>query len=449
MNNWTIIPKYIVTANKNRQIIEGGAVTIKNGIITNIYKAGQWDESIFTGKVLNVPHLTLVPGFVQTHVHLCQTLFRGIADNLELLDWLQKRIFPLENAHTKDSLRTSAQLGLYELLSSGTTTIMDMGTIRHQEVIFEELINSGIRAFAGKCMVDKNDLLPIFKETTNESLTSSYNLAKEFHNMEGGRIKYAFAPRFVLSCTEELLIETKNMLKDFNGALFHTHSSENKNEIAEVKKLTGKENIEYFHSIGILGEETLLAHGIHVNNNEVRMLKNSGTRIAHCPSSNLKLGSGIANIPGYIKNKISVSLGADGAPCNNNLNMFTEMRLASLIQKPLHSPTSMDAETVFHLATIEGAKALHIDDITGSIEENKLADLVLLDLENPNMNYFDNSNSVYSNIVYSANRDNVQYVFVEGKMLVNKGEYLNAEPPSLYSKGKKQLEYLLKETNIL
>ncbi len=448
MNDWTIIPKEIITADKNRPVIKRGTVIVKNGKIEKIYSKEEWDESKAEGKVLNVPNLTLIPGFVHTHIHLCQTLFRGTADDMELLDWLQKRIFPLENAHTKESLRISAQLGLYELITSGATTIMDMGTIRHQEVIFEELINSGIRAFAGKCMADLNDLMPEFKESTKDALSSSYEFAKEFHNKGNGRIKYAFAPRFVLSCSEELLIETMNLTEEFQGSLFHTHSSENKNEIAAVKKLTGKENIEYFNSIGVLNEKTVLAHGIHVNDAEVQMLKEADTRIVHCPSSNLKLGSGIANVPKYLGNGINVSLGADGAPCNNNLNMFTEMRLASLIQKPLHSPTAMTAEEIFHLATIEGAKALHIDDVTGSIVENKSADLVLLNLENPTMNYFDGLNSTYSNIVYSANRDNVEYVFVEGKMLVNKGVYALHNAFELYSKAKEQLNILLKETDL-
>ncbi len=448
MKDWVIIPKEIITADAKRPVIKGGALVIQNGIIAKIYEEGEWKSENLKGRVLNVPNLTLIPGFIQTHVHLCQTLFRGMADDMELLDWLQKRIFPLENAHTKSSLRISARLGIYELLTGGTTTIMDMGTIRHQEIIFEELIKSGLRAFAGKCMVDVNSLFPNFQESTKDALTSSYQLAKEFHNKEAGRIKYAFAPRFVLSCSEELLKETMNYVQDFEGAMFHTHSSENKNEIEEVKKLTGKENIEYFKSIGVLSHKTLLAHGIHVSEEEVTMLKETKARIAHCPSSNLKLGSGIANIPRYIQEGVNVSLGADGAPCNNNLSMFTEMRLASLIQKPLHSSTSMNARDTFYLATIEGAKALHIDDITGSIEENKRADLVLLDLESPTMNYFDSPSSAYSNIVYSAGRENVKYVFVDGEMLVNKGVSLSYDPAELYSKAKEELSNLLINTNL-
>ena len=374
-----IIPKQIVTVNINDEILRDSAVEITNGVVTNFIDKNDVRKSDYD-EVCHFENLTLIPGFVQTHIHLCQTLFRGLADDLELLDWLQKRIFPYENSHNAESLRASAKLGIHELQTGGTTTLLDMGTINYVEVIFEELINSGMRAFAGKCMVDKNELFPLFKETTEDSLNSSYQLSKEYHNSNGGRIKYGFAPRFVLSCTKNLLKDTAAMMNDFKGSLYHTHSSENKSEIETVRRITGKENIEYFESIGVLSDKTVLAHGVHINEKEMAILKEKDVRISHCPSSNLKLGSGIADIPLYIDKGISVSLGADGPPCNNNLSIFTEMRLASLIQKPIHGPTSMDAKTVFRLATIEGAKALHLEDEIGSIEIGKKADLVLLNL---------------------------------------------------------------------
>ena len=246
-----------------------------------------------------------------------------------------------------------------------------MGTLRYQEVIFEELQNSGIRAIAGKCLIDENDLFPAFKSDTKSELDEIYQLAKTYHNTSNGKIKYGFAPRFVLSCSEKLLKESFEMKSDFEGSLYHTHSSENKSEIAEVKRRHNKENIEYFDSIGVIDDHSVLAHCIHVNDKETDLLKKNDVRVSHCPSSNLKLGSGIANIPKYLSKGISVSLGADGAPCNNNLSVFNEMRLAALIQKPIHGPTIMDAKTLFKLATIEGAKALHLQNEIGSIEVGK------------------------------------------------------------------------------
>ncbi len=441
-----IIPKNILTVDIQNTILKNHAVEINENRITNIIEISKFDINNYDGEVYNFSNLTLVPGFVQTHVHLCQSMFRGLAEDMELLDWLQQKIFPFENSHNSNSLKLSAQLGIYELQKGGTTTILDMGTIHYHEVIFEELKNSGMRAISGKCMMDINKLYPQFIESTEDSLKNSYELAKEFHNTNNEKIKYGFAPRFVLSSTEHLLKETKEMMKDFDGSMYHTHSSENKSEIEAVKQIHKMENIEFFNSIDILGDHTVLAHGIHVNENEINLLKNSNTRISHCPSSNLKLGSGIADIPRYLKENISVSLGADGAPCNNNLSQFMEMRLASLIQKPRYSPAVMDALTVFRLATIDGAKALNLQNEIGSIEVGKKADLVLMDLEKPNQTLIDEN--IYSTIIFSANSENVKHVMIDGNWVVKDSESLFYDEKEIYKKGKNELTELLKRTEL-
>lgn len=440
-----IIPKKIVTVNNNNDVLLNYAIEIVNGVITSINRVETY--SLVDYEIFAYPNSVLIPGFVQTHIHLCQTLFRGFADDLELLDWLQKRIFPFENSHDKNSLKLSAGLGINDLLTGGTTTLLDMGTLRNQEVIFEELTKSGMRAFAGNCMIDQNELYPTFCETTDWNLKASYEWAKSFHNSNNGKIKYGFAPRFVLSCSEKLLKETKEMMNDFSGSLLHTHSSENKKEVETVRAMTGKENVEYFDSIGLLDDNTVLAHCIHLNDEEIKSLKKRDVRISHCPSSNLKLGSGIANIPHYIKEGISVSLGADGAPCNNGLSAFTEMRHAALIQKPVHGPTAMDALTVFRLATIEGAKALHLENEIGSIEVGKKADLVILDLENADQPLQINDQQIYSSIVYSASKENVKAVFIEGELKVENGKSLLYDENELIANGKNEFENLLRRVN--
>lgn len=443
-----IVPKAIITANNNDEILRGYALEIENGEIINILRKEEFNFTKYEGKIFSYPNHILFPGFIQTHVHLCQTLFRGLADDLELLDWLTKRIFPFENSHTKESLSISARLGLHELQTTGTTTILDMGTLNHQEVIFEEINKFKMRAIAGKCMIDKNGLYPKFLQSTKDNITESYQLAKDFHNTSNGKIKYGFAPRFVLSCTEELLIETRDMMKDFPGSIYHTHSSENKNEIEEVEKMYGMENVKFLDSLGLLSDKTVLAHCIHLNEDEKNILKNTGANVAHCPSSNLKLGSGIADIPKYIQENISVSIGADGAPCNNNLSMLKEMRLAAIIQKPFHGSTSMDAKTVFRLATIEGAKALGIEKEVGSIEVGKRADLVLFDIDQVNMCMDESDNSLYSNIVYSAEKSNISEVMIDGDWVVSKGISLVADEIDLVVEGKKELKNLVKKVNV-
>lgn len=441
---YLIIPKRIVTNNLEDTILSNHAVEIIDGKISAIYDLKMFDKENYNSEIYYYPDLTLIPGFVQTHIHLCQTLFRGLADDLQLLDWLQYRIFPYENAHDKNSLKASVKAGINELLRSGTTCILDMGTLRHQEIIFDELIKSGLRAFAGNCLIDENDLFPQFKSTTKEQLDYTLSLAKEFHNKESGRIKFGFAPRFVLSCSEELLKESFDMKNDFEGSIYHTHSSENKNEVAEVRKRYGKENIEYFHSMNIIDDHSVFAHCIHTTENEIQLMKESGLRVAHCPSSNLKLASGIANIPRYLKEGISVSLGADGAPCNNNLNVLIEMRLAALIQKPVYGASVMDAKTVFKLATIEGAKALHLENEIGSIEPGKKADLVLMNLNSPFHSYTDSIESIYSDIVYASEINNIHSVIVDGKWLIREYQSLVYDETEIVRESNSELQKLLK-----
>ena len=438
-----IIPKRIVCADENNSILKNHSVEVTGSRITAVKPVNKSSKKIFDGKVYEFPNLTLIPGFIQTHVHLCQTLFRGLAEDLPLLDWLKFKIFPFENALNKNSLRISAKLGINELLLGGTTTILDMGTLRYQEVVFEELADSGIRAFSGKCMIDQNELMPEFKSNTKNEIDETLKLAKSFHQNNDGRINYAFAPRFVLSCSESLLKETKELMKDFPGSLYHTHASENKNETEEVRKIFNKENVEYFDLIDVLDDHTILAHCVHLNDNEIKILKRKKVRIAHCPSANLKLGSGIAPIPKYLKEGIQVSLGADGASCNNNLSMFMEMRLASLIQKPVYGSEVLDAETIFRLATIEGAKSLHIQNETGSIEAGKKADLVLIDLDSSRHSLSEDDKDIYSDIVFASSSQNISDVMVDGKWLVRKGKSVNYDQEELVGTGKSQLKKLL------
>ncbi len=444
-----ISPKFIITNDANRFIFKDHSILVDGNLITRIEpaevlhaeaKMNGWD-------IVYEPNLVLIPGFIQTHIHLCQTLFRGLADDLELLDWLQYRIFPFEAAHSKESMKASVQLGLSELIRCGTTTILDMGSINHSEIVFEELQNFGMRAFHGKAMMDINNVFPKLSEKTSDAVESSRQLAKAFHNSKNGRIKYAFAPRFLLSCSDELLIKANELVNEFSGSLFHTHASENRSELDAVRNRCGHDNIEHFENINILNEKSCIAHCIWLNDNEVELMKKQNARVLHCPSSNLKLASGIANIPRYIEKGINVSLGADGAPCNNFLDIFIEMRLASLIQKTIHGPKVMDAETVFELATISGAKALHLENKIGSIEEGKNADLVLLNLDKIHNSLSDEKENLYSKIVYSCDHSNVHSVMIDGEWIFSNYELLKFDEKKIYSDAKSEVKKLLNRVN--
>ena len=443
MGKILIVPKQIVTSDSKETVLKDKAVEITDDKISLIISLSEIKKENYD-EIYYARNLTLIPGFIQTHIHLSQTLFRGLADDLPLLEWLRLKIFPFENAHNQNSLKAAVRLSINELLMGGTTTLLDMGSLRFGEVVFNEMLESGIRGFSGKCLIDINDLYPEFKSTTEDELKDIQSLAKSFHNLGEGRIKYSFSPRFVLSCTERLLKESKEMMKDYLGSIYHTHSSESIGEINEVRKRFHKENIEYFNSIGVLDDQSVLAHCVYTSDNERKMLKEMNTKIAHCPSANLKLGSGIAPIPQYLKEGISVTLGADGAACNNNLSIFNEMRLASLIQKPIYGTEVMDAKTIFRMATIEGAKALHIQNEVGSIEVGKKADLVLLDLDSYSNSFSNNNEQVYSDIVFSSNSENIKSVMVDGKWLVKDRISQVYDQKEIVAKGREELINLMK-----
>ena len=413
MNKILIKNAEIVTMNQDHEILTGD-IYIENNTIKMI---GQNLAQTGEEKIIDATKRTIIPGFVQTHIHLCQTIFRGRGDDLELMDWLKTRIWPLEAAHDEESIYYSAMLGIGELIQSGTTTIVDMETVHHTDYAFQAIAASGIRALSGKVMMDKGEEVPLkLQEKTSESIAKSVALLEKWHNHDNGRIKYAFSPRFVLSCTEELLKEV-GRLSQFYNVYVHTHASENRAEIELVEKETGMRNIAYLDKLGLANERLMLAHCIWLDENEKRIIKEKGVHVSHCPGSNLKLASGIADVPDLLKQSISVSLGADGAPCNNNLDMFNEMRLAALIQKPSHGPTVMDAKTVLQMATINGAKAIGMADEIGSIEVGKRADLAILNL-NDFHTYPAFDMDPISRIVYSATRADVETTIINGKIVM-------------------------------
>lgn len=435
----------VVTMDAARRVVRNGALLVENNSIRQILTEGELRSmGTFDGEVVDARSLVAIPGFIQTHIHLCQTLFRGLADDLELLDWLRLRIMPYEAAHTAKSMHASAMMGIAELFRSGTTTIMDMGSVHHEEEVIRAVTESGIRAFVGKAMMDVNTLHPPLKESTKDSLNSTLQYAAHVHGSADGRIHYAVAPRFILSCSDELIKEAYEMTKNFPGMLFHTHAAENRHEMEAVRERCGMDNIEYFESLNILQHNTCLAHCIWLNDKEIELMKQRDAKVLHCPSSNLKLGSGIARIPALRAKGITVSLGADGAPCNNNLNMFQEMRLAALLQKPLHGPVAMNALSVFEMATLGGAATLGISRDVGSLEPGKKADVVLLDLGRTwNPCDAQSDDEIYSSIVYSCMPENVHSVMIDGRWVFRSNHYTSLDEQSITHNARGELRQLL------
>jgi 5-methylthioadenosine/S-adenosylhomocysteine deaminase len=424
----------IVTMNKNRDVFCGDLL-IENDCISRIGRLDRYTADM----IINADNQLLLPGFIQSHVHLCQVLFRGMADDLELLDWLQQRIWPLEASHDEESLYYSSLLGCAELLRGGTTSIIDMATVNHTESVFTAVKQAGIRYLGGKCLMDHGqDVPPVLLDTPEKALQESLELYQRWNNYDNGRIRYALCPRFAVSCSDILLREVASLSQQYQIPI-HTHASENQGEIELVERERGMRNIIYLDSLGLCNASLILAHCIHLDDDEIKILTESQTNIAHCPGSNLKLGSGIAPIPPLLNLGARVSLGADGAPCNNNLSIFMEMRLAALIQKPFHGPRSMPAETIVEMATIGGARAMGLEDEIGSLEEGKKADMVLISLDGWHTRP-QNAASVYSQLVYQAQASDVYATIVDGHLLMKDSHLLSIDEENLKSAAEASLQ---------
>ncbi len=423
------------------------SLLIKNGIIVtmNPFREVMQGEILINGdrlvavgvvpeenadQVIDARGMLVIPGLIQTHIHLCQVLFRGMADDLELLDWLKTRIWPLEAAHDEESLYYSALLGCAELLRGGTTAIVDMGTVHHTSDVFRAVQKAGLRYLGGKCLMDYGPEVPDgLKESPDVAINETIDLIHKWDGADQGRLRYALCPRFALSCTQPLLSQVSELAGRLNLPV-HTHSSENRGEIDLVKKLTGKPNILYLYEQGLCSERTILAHCVHLNDVEIKILCESGTHIAHCPSANLKLASGYAPIPKLLDMGAKVSLGADGAPCNNTISAFMEMRLAALIHKPFYGPRAMPAQQVFEMATLGGAEAMGLKSDIGSLEVGKKADLALIRLDGWH-HFPQDAASVYGHLVYQASSSDVYATVVNGKVLMKDNCLFTIDPDDL------------------
>src|SRR6266511_2646454 len=397
----------IITLEDANRVFEG-SVAIDRGRIVAVEPSATAIFNIAFDDVIDGRGCALLPGFIQTHIHLCQTLFRGAADDLELIDWLKQRVWPMEAAHTPESLYASARLGVAEF---------------------------GFRATVGKCMMDQGDDAPeALIEETEDSIAESLDLLGRWNGQADGRIRFCFAPRFALSCTRELLERVANLSREL-GVMVHTHASENRDEIAMVERATGKRNIEYLRDVGLTAPHVVLAHCVHLDDAEIEILRSTGAHVAHCPSSNLKLASGVARVSEMLDRGVSVSLGADGAPCNNRLDMFTEMRTAALLQKVLRGSRALPALTALRMATTGAARALGLADQIGSVEVGKRADLQLINL---NHLHTTPQPDPISTIVYAAEASDVEAVIIDGRTVMHERRLLTINEEEVITHAREQ-----------
>jgi cytosine/adenosine deaminase-related metal-dependent hydrolase len=412
----------ILTIDPEHRVLAGDVAT-KDGAIVHI--GGSYTPQTRDYSILDCAGCVIMPGLVQAHVHTVQTLARGRADDLELLDWLRQVIWPYEAALDEESTKAAGELACAELLLGGTTAILDMATVHHTDSIFAAAERSGIRATIGKAMMDAPDpqIPQGLRESTQSSLDESARLISKWHDTANGRLRYAYAPRFVPSCTDELLREVGAQAKARKVGI-HTHASENIGEIALVRDRFGKDNIVVLDELGLLGPHTCIAHGIHLTEHERELLAARGAHICTCPSSNLKLASGVCSLPELIAAGVNVAIGADGAPCNNNLDGFWELRLVALLHKPRKGPRTLPAPEVVRMATMGGAAALGLESQIGSLELGKRGDVIAVDVTPL---HTVPTGSPWSQIAYAAKACDVRHVAVDGAVIVRDRELLTLD----------------------
>jgi 5-methylthioadenosine/S-adenosylhomocysteine deaminase len=412
----------ILTMNDRLDVIEGG-VSIRGGRIAAV---GADLRPADHDKTIDARAGFILPGLIQTHLHLCQTLFRGYADDLRLMDWLRMRVWPMEAAHTPASLKAAVRLATTELLCSGTTAMLTMETVHDTDVVFEAVDQSGMRATIGKCMMDFDAQVPRrLQETTDRSITESLSIRRRWHGAANGRLHAAFAPRFAVSCSRALL-EAVADLSHEHQALVHTHASESRDEQLIVRQLSGGlTNLEYLTSLRLASPRLCAAHCVWVSEEELALVAAHDVKVMHCPGSNLKLGSGVAPVTEMRARGITVSLGADGAACNNRLDMFEEMRLAATLQAMRLHPGALPARDVLWMATRAGARTLGLEDEIGSIEAGKRADLIVVDRDRPHLA---TGPDPFSTLVYAVRGTDVRTTLVDGEVLVDNFRPTRVDP---------------------
>ena len=377
------------------------SVTVEGNRITEIGPKREADATIDgRGKAL-------LPGFVNTHTHAAMTLLRGYADDMDLKDWLAKRIWPAERKLTPEAVYWGTKLACLEMIKSGTTCFNDM--YFHMDRAAQAVEETGLRAVLSEGFIDLGDAARAEKE-----LRATETFLRHLDGRKKDRITGAVGPHAMYTVSEPSLVALRE-LAEARDRLVHIHVSETKGEVDDARKAHGKPPAQYLAGLGILSPNAVAAHGCWLDDQEVRAVAGAGAAIAHCPISNMKLATGRAMpLTALRAAGVTVSLGTDGAASNNNLDMFQTMKVAALLHKFAdHRATTAPAKEVFAMATAGGARALHID--AGLVEVGKLADLILLDLKRPEMTP---AHDVISNVVYAADGGCVDTVVCDGRVLM-------------------------------
>ena len=370
------------------------------------------------------------PGFVNAHTHSPMGLFRGLADDLPLMDWLEKYIWPREAKLTREITKVGAYLGALEMIKTGTTAFLDMYFF--MDAVAEVVLESGLRGYLSYGMIDLGD-----PDKTEKELKGALETMEFIEGLGSERVQFVFGPHAPYTCSLSLLRKVRE-LADEHGKLITIHVSETQSEIGRIVERYGKSPVELLDDIGFLGRDVIIAHGVWLDSRDIHILARHGVTVAHNPASNMKLASGVMPLEKLLKAGVNVALATDGSASNNNLDMLEEMKLAALLHKVYNfDPTVADARTVFRMATVNGAKALRLK--AGVIKEGYLADLAIINFSRPHLRPI---NNVISHLVYSANGNDVETTIVDGKILMLDREVLTLDEEKILEKAERAVEKL-------
>ncbi|MEM2383679.1 MAG: amidohydrolase [Candidatus Bathyarchaeia archaeon] len=388
-------------------IIERGLIAVKDGEI--IYVGGEDEAPGFeANEVINGRGKIAMPGLINCHTHIAMTLFRGVAEDKELSVWLRETIWPLESKLRPSDVYYGALLGFIEMIKSGTTCLLDM--YFYEDMVAKAAIESGIRCVLAPGIFDAGH-----KMLGRILLRKALRFVKEYHGMEGGRIYTMLGPHAVYTCSLDTLRRVSKKAMKHNIGV-HIHLAESEKESINVRETYGKSEVELLRDIGLLRPNLVAAHCIHLSDQEISLMAKSGVKAVYNPVSNMKLSSGIPRVKDLLSAGLIVGLGTNGPASNNCLDMFETMKVSALLQKALYrDPRVLPARKVVEMATIDGAKVLGLNDIIGSIEVGKRADIILIDVNKPHLTPLHN---IYAALVYSARGSDVDTVIVDGRVVM-------------------------------
>ncbi len=394
-----------------RGVIERGLIAIKDDRIDCVEKeAGV--PSIRAEKVIDGCGKIATPGLINCHTHLPMTLFRGIAEDKELSRWLSETIWPLEAKLKPMDVYDGALLGCLEMIKSGTTCFADM--YFYEEMVVKAIEKAGLRAVLAPGIIEAKD--------TNRGerfLKEAIEIAQKYHGHANGRIRICLGPHAVYTCSPDLLMKVRERASALNVGI-HIHLAESREMASLVKETYGFTEVELLESIGFLKSDVLAAHCIYLSEKEMRLMAKHDVKVSYNPIANMKIALGIPKVKDLMDLGVAVGIGTDGPASNNNLDMFGSMKVAGLLQKISYmDPTVLPAQTILKMATIDGARALGLERIAGSLEVGKKADIILIDFKKPHLTPL---HDPYANIVYSARGCDVETVIVNGKILMENGE---------------------------